>query len=93
MQLALTGMQVREVTDTKEAEDVLEPLLQSDSDVLIVQEAFKEEFSQWFRDRLARHRGRPLIAYCPTFEKADSEVDAYLASVLRPAIGYEIRLE
>jgi len=30
---------------------------------------------------------------CPAFDSEESRVDSYLAEVLRPAVGYEIRLE
>ena len=91
--LGLTGIHVDEVTDAKEVEAILLDYLKSDVEVLIVQETFRDAFSEWFRNSLARHRGLPLIVYCPVFEKVDSEVDAYLTAVLKPAIGYEIRLE
>ena len=91
--LGLTGIQVLEAANAAEAEDILMPLLSSDTQLLIVQETYRNEFSERFQLALSRHRGRPLIVYCPVFEREESEVDAYLASVLKPAIGYEIRLE
>jgi hypothetical protein len=91
--LGLTGVQVLEPTNVSEAEEIILPLLESDTELLIVQESFRDAFSERFQLALSRHRGTPLLVYCPAFEREDSEVDAYLASVLRPAIGYEIRLE
>ena len=38
------------------------------------------------------NQGDPLIVYCPAFEEADADVDAYLSSVIKPAVGFEIRL-
>ncbi|HNV21971.1 MAG TPA: hypothetical protein PLB67_11295 [Candidatus Hydrogenedentes bacterium] len=91
--LALTGMHVEEVRDPAAAQDILDRLLDSDAQFVIVQESFREAFSPWFNDRLLAHRGLPLVVYCPAFDKEDADVDAYLASVIRPAVGYEIRLE
>lgn len=91
--LGLTGVPVIEPTNVSEAEDIITPLLESDAELLIVQESFRADFSERFRLALGRHRGTPLLVYCPAFEEEDSDVDAYLSSVLKPAIGYEIRLE
>ncbi len=91
--LALTGMHVEEVGNAREAQEAIEGLLESDTQFVIVQESFRDGFSPWFKERLTAHRGLPLVVYCPAFDKEDSEVDAYLASVIRPAVGYEIRLE
>ncbi|HOD49033.1 MAG TPA: hypothetical protein PLM14_07815 [Candidatus Hydrogenedentes bacterium] len=91
--LALTGMHVEEVHTADEAEEALESCLQSGPQFVIVQEKFRHLFSLRFQERLMAHRGRPLVVYCPAFDQEDSEVDEYLASVIRPAVGYEIRLE
>lgn len=91
--LGLTGIQVIEPSTPAEAEEVLLEQLESDTQLLIVQETFRDEFSERFQLALSRHRGTPLVVYCPAFEREESDVDAYLASVLKPAIGYEIRLE
>jgi vacuolar-type H+-ATPase subunit F/Vma7 len=91
--LALTGMHVDEVKDSKEAEKLLGGYLDSDTSVVILQETLRGAFSERFNNRLSRHRGTPLLVNCPVFEQEDSDVDAYLSAVLKPAIGYEIRLE
>ncbi|MGI6459526.1 MAG: hypothetical protein ACOX5J_05425 [Candidatus Hydrogenedentales bacterium] len=91
--LALTGIYVEEVRDAAEAQDALARLLDSSAQCIIVQESFREAFSPWFQDRLRAHRGLPLVMYCPAFDQEDAEIDAYLTSVIRPAVGYEIRLE
>ncbi|MFO7973779.1 MAG: V-type ATP synthase subunit F [Candidatus Hydrogenedentota bacterium] len=91
--LTLTGMRVEEVRDVAEAEEALESYLESDVELVVVQEKFRPMFSAWFQERLMAHCGLPLVVLCPDFEKDDSEVDEYLASVIRPAVGYEIRLE
>ena len=93
LQLALTGAYVEEVKDAREAEQVLEGYLEDGVSVLIVQDDFRQGFSEYFQPRLARHRGLPLIVFCPSFAEGESNVDAYISSVLKPAIGYEIRLE
>lgn len=93
LQLALTGVYVVEVKDGREAEGVLGQYLNDGASVLIVQEDFRKEFSEYFATQLAHHRGLPLVVYCPSFDSEDSNVDAYITSVLKPAIGYEIRLD
>ncbi|MDX9972153.1 MAG: hypothetical protein RBU21_04080 [FCB group bacterium] len=93
LQLALTGVYVDEVKDAREAEQVIGNHLETGTGVLIVQDDFRQEFSEHFQNRLARHRGLPLIVYCPSFKEGEANVDAYISSVLKPAIGYEIRLE
>ena len=91
--LGLTGVRVEEVAGAREAEETLSAALESGADLVIVQEEFREGFSPWFRDHLVRRRGLPLVVYCPSFDTEDPEVDAYLSAVLKPAVGYEIRLE
>ena len=91
--LGLTGMHVEEVSGVEEAEEALDSYLEGDTRFVIVQEKFRDAFSPWFKERLMAHRGLPLVVFCPSFDKEDSDVDEYLASVIRPAVGYEIRLE
>ena len=93
LQLSLAGVTVREPADADEAEEILGSLLASDTDVVILQETLREGFSERFDNALAKHKGQPLIVNCPLFEEEESNVDAYLSAVLKPAIGYEIRLE
>lgn len=92
MNLALTGINVREVSDPKEAEKLLDELLQDKLDVLIIEEKIRDGLSDRVRDRLNRHSGTPLLVYCPSFEEEETDVDAYLSSVIKPAVGFEIRL-
>lgn len=91
--LGLTGVHVIEPSTPAEVEAVVMSQLESDTQLLIVQENFRDAYSERLQLALSRHRGKPLIVYCPAFEREESEVDAYLSSVLKPAIGYEIRLE
>ncbi|MBN2309805.1 MAG: hypothetical protein JXR94_12585 [Candidatus Hydrogenedentes bacterium] len=93
IQFELAGIAVDEAADAQEAEETLARHLESEAGVVIVQETFAEGFSEAMRDRLARRRDLPLVVYCPLFDKEDSAVDAYVAEVVRPAVGYEIRLE
>ena len=93
LNLSLTGVNVRQPADAAGAEESLRELLESDNDVVIVQESLRDGFSERFVNTLAKHKGSPLIVFCPMFEEEDADVDAYLSAVLKPAIGYEIRLE
>ena len=92
LNLILTGVTVEEPANAKEAESRLEDLLQSDLDVLIIEEVLRYSFSVRMQERLAQHAGEPLIVYCPAFDEEDVDVDAYLSSIIKPAVGFEIRL-
>ncbi len=92
MNLALTGIRVQEVADAKEAETVLEGLMQDKLDVVIVEEKLRHGFSERAQEKLKRHKGAPLLVNCPSFDKETADVDAYLSSVIKPAVGFEIRL-
>jgi vacuolar-type H+-ATPase subunit F/Vma7 len=91
--LRLTGVQVQEAATAKEAEEICEGHRRGEAKVLIIEERLRNDFSEYFRERLRKHKGLPLVVFCPGFEKEDSDVDAYLSSILRPAVGFEIRLE
>lgn len=93
LNLALTGVNVRQPADASSAEELLRELLESDNDVVIIQESLRDGFSERFMNTLSKHKGSPLLVYCPMFEEENADVDAYLSAVLKPAIGYEIRLE
>ena len=92
MKLALTGIRVREVADSKEAETALEALMQDKLDVIIIEEKLRHGFSERTQDKLKRHKGAPLLVNCPSFDDEETDVDAYLSSVIKPAVGFEIRL-
>lgn len=92
MKLALTGLRVREVADAKDAEDALETLMQEKLDVIIIEEKLRDEFSERTQEKLKRHKGAPLLVNCPSFDDEETDVDAYLSSVIKPAVGFEIRL-
>ena len=90
--LSLTGITVEEVTDPVVAEKRCDELLQDGLDVLIIEEKLRDAFSPRMQDRLSQHTGEPLIVYCPAFDEEESDVDAYLSAVIKPAVGFEIRL-
>ncbi len=92
LNLGLTGVTVEEPSNAKEAEARCDALLQDGLDVLIIEERLRDAFSERMRDRLARHVGEPLIVYCPAFDEEDTDVDSYLSSIIKPAVGFEIRL-
>ena len=92
LNLALTGIRVEDVSDAKDAEARCDELLQDDVDVLIIEERLRDAFSERMQDRLMHHKGEPLIVYLPAFDEEDSDVDAYLSAVIKPAVGFEIRL-
>lgn len=93
LNLALSGVRVEEFSEILEAEKRCGKLLDDRLDVLIIEERFRDGFSERMQERLRRHTGAPIIVQCPEFEREDSEVDAYLASIIRPAVGFEIRLD
>ena len=93
LNIALTGVLVEEFSSATEAEKRCEELLEDNLDVLILEECYREDFSDRMKDRLKNHMGAPLVVNCPAFDDEDSDVDAYLSSVIKPAIGFEIRLD
>lgn len=92
LNLSLTGIPVEEFADVKEAERRCLALLEDDVEVLVIEEKLSDAFSERARDRLARHQGEPLLVFCPAFDEEDTDVDKYLSSVIKPAVGFEIRL-
>ena len=92
LNLALAGITIDEVSDAADAESRCDALLQDELDVLIVEERLRDSFSERMRDRLSHHKGDPLLVFCPAFDEESSDVDAYLSAVIKPAVGFEIRL-
>lgn len=92
LNLELAGVHVEDIPDLREAERRCMELLDERPDVLILEEHFRTRFSDRTQDRLARHKGAPLVVFCPAFEEADTDVDAYLSAIIKPAVGFEIRL-
>ena len=93
LQLGLTGLKVHETQDPAAVEKLLGELLESDTHVVIVDEAFRNAFSEWFDMKLARHSGLPLVIFVPSFNEEDPGTDAYINAILKPAVGFEIRLD
>lgn len=93
LQIGLTGVPVEELLDVREAEKRLAELLESDYQVVIVEEAVRNQFSDWFTTRLSRHAGLPLVIFCPSFAGEDANTAAYINNIVRPAVGFEIRLD
>lgn len=93
LQVGLTGVPVEEVFDVATAETRLAELMASDTEVVIVNEEFKNQFSEWFQGRLARHNTLPLIIFCPSFAEEDAGTLEYINSIVKPAVGFEIRLD
>jgi len=91
--LGLTGIRVYEATDTDEVENLLADLLDSAARAVIVDEYFRDQFSEWMNNRLRQHTGLPLVLFCPRFTEEDAGTDAYIISIVKPAIGFEIRLD
>jgi hypothetical protein len=89
----LAGVMVIEADTSEEAEAAVSEHLDGGCRLLIVQDDLRRGFSETFQERLLRHRGEPLVVYCPLFDEDVSGVDAYVSAVLKPAIGYEIRLD
>lgn len=92
LNLSLAGITVEETADADHAEARVDALMNDGVDVLIIEEALRDQFSERMRERLQRHKGEPLIVFCPAFDEEDSDVDAYLSAVIKPAVGFEIRL-
>lgn len=93
LELGLTGVPVHEVTDVGEAEELVAGFLESAVLVVIVDEGFRERFSDWMTGRLRRHSGLPLVIFCPRFTEEDAGTDAYINAIVKPAVGFEIRLD
>lgn len=93
LQVGLTGVPVEEILDAREAEKRIAELLDSDCQVVIVEDGLREKFSEWFHARLARHSKLPLVIFCPTFSGAEADTSAYINNIVRPAVGFEIRLD
>lgn len=93
LSLGLTGVPIEELRTQTGVEDRLSDLLDSDADVVIVAEEWRNGFSEWMQNRLAKHGRRPLVIYCPSFDEDDPGTDAYINAIVKPAVGFEIRLD
>ncbi len=93
LQLGLAGVPVEEVFSAETVENRLADLMASDTSVVIVNEEFRDQFSEWFQMRLAKHNTLPLIIFCPSFENEDAGTLEYINAIVKPAVGFEIRLD
>lgn len=93
LKLRLAGVPTEEATDPEAIEELIVKGVGSGVRVLIVQEDFRDRFSKQLVELLDRPRETPLLAFCPSFEEEESDALEYVAAVVRPAVGYEIRLE
>lgn len=91
--LDLTGVRVEEAATVSRAERYIEEVLESDADMLLIDEDFRKGFSEFMKMRLDRHSGLPLVIYCPGFQEEEANTDAYINAILKPAVGFEIRLD
>ena len=93
LELGLTGVPVQEVAQIEDVENLLLDLLDGDAQVVILDESYREQFSEWMANRLRQHAGLPLVIYCPSFAEEDANTDTYINSIVKPAVGFEIRLD
>lgn len=93
LQVGLAGVCVKTAANAAEAEALLTAELEGDAELVIVDEAYRGEFSEWFTAKLAKHNRLPLVIYCPAFAEEDPGTDAYINSIVKPAVGFEIRLD
>ena len=91
--LSLTGVSAEQVASQNVLEDRLNEVLETDLDIVIVDEHWREGFSEWMQLRLERHSGRPLVMFCPSFDEEDPNTTAYINAIVKPAVGFEIRLD
>lgn len=91
---ALTGIHVEEIADPRDTEEALARCLQEDRwAIVILQESLAHSLPARVREAVLRRKEPPLVVVSPSFDTEESGADRYVAEVVRPAIGYEIRLE
>ena len=93
LELGLTGIAVEEIHKTEDVETRLVELIEGDAELVIVEEGYRDHFSDWFTARLARHNKLPLIIFCPSFTDEDADSAAYIGGIVKSAVGFEIRLD
>lgn len=94
LQIGLAGVHVQHAASAQEAETLLaKDIEEGSAQLVIVDEAYRSQFSDWFQTRLARHNKLPLVIFCPAFAEEDPGTDAYINSIVKPAVGFEIRLD
>lgn len=93
LQIGLAGVTVNTAATVQEAETLLAAELEGDAELVIVDEAYRPQFTEWFQTKLARHNRLPLVIFCPAFAEEDPGTDAYINAIVKPAVGFEIRLD
>lgn len=93
MGLGLTGIRVEEAQSARKADRRIEELLKSDADMLLIDENLRGELSEYTRLLLDRHKGLPLVIFCPAFREDEVDTRKYINAILKPAVGFEIRLD
>lgn len=95
IQFGLAGLRVEQPASGEGAEVLLEALLTNPGSctLVVVQENYRRAFSEWFLERLKRHKGRPLVVFCPDYSDNTIDPNTYVTAILKPALGFELRLE
>ena len=93
--LGLAGLHVEQPASGETVEAILDAML-NDADaytLVIVQEVYRRDFSEWFLERLKHHKGRPLVVFCPDYSDDTIDPNSYVTAILKPVLGFELRLE
>ncbi len=93
LQIGLAGVTVRRAANAAEAETLLAEEIEGDAHLVLVDESYRSQFTDWFQTKLSRHNRLPLVIFCPSFSEEDPGTDAYINSIVKPAVGFEIRLD
>lgn len=91
--LGLAGIRVEEVLNEHAADRRVEELLKSDAEMLLIDEELRSGFSEYTELVLSRHKGLPLVIFCPAFRDEEADTGKYINAILKPAVGFEIRLD
>ena len=93
LELELTGMRVECANNSNEAQSLVEIFLQEKPDIVIVEKRLEDDFTPDFRELLSKHEGTPLIINCPSFDSEGFEAIDHLRTLVKSAVGYEIRFD
>ncbi|MCP4639812.1 MAG: hypothetical protein GY851_05240 [bacterium] len=93
VQFNLAGIAVSEASTPDETREAINAALSSAARVVMVQEDLDAALPELFRAALRQRQALPLVVVCPAFETEASGVLDYVSRVVRPAVGYEIRVE
>ncbi len=95
LQFGLAGLRVEQPDTENNVEQLLDAMLDAPDAcaLIIVQDKFRRGFSEWFTERLRRRKGHPLVVFCPEYADDSMDPNAYITAILKPALGFELRLE